>query len=147
MMTSRRIEDLDPKVQPVCQAHIDVCRTNGIEIILTATERDAEAQDELFKIGRIGDARATVTDARGWQSWHQYKCAWDVAPIVHGRIPWDDHAIWQKIGELGEQVGAAWGGRWTKPNRPDRPHFEVKPLGLTTAKAYGLFQKSGTIFV
>lgn len=147
MITSRNIEDLDPKVQPVCVAHRDICAANGIDTVVTATFRDADAQHALYLIGRSGpeDLRKHVTDSDSWQSWHQFKCAWDLAPLIHGKIPWDDESIWKEMAVLGEKVGAEAGAHWT--HFPDRPHFQFKPAWMTLGVARQMFNKTGTIFI
>ncbi len=145
MITSRLITDLDPVVQPICQAHIDECAKHEIDIILTATWRDIEAQDALYAIGRnAGDTRRYVTNAKGGQSWHQYRCAWDIVPVVGGKAVWNDPALWDKVIALGVAVGAEAGANWT--SFKDQPHFQHKPAGMTIDEAFALFTAHGTIF-
>lgn len=146
MITSRKIEDLDPLVQAVCQMHIRSCAAEGIEIILTATYRDVEQQDALYAIGRSPDDKRTkVTNARGGESWHQYRVAWDVVPVVGGKCVWDDKTLWNRVIHLGELSGAEAGANWIRFT--DRPHFEVKPKGLSIADAAVRFSAHGTIFL
>ncbi len=146
MINSRLITDLDPAARSVCQAHLAACASDGIEIILTATWRDIEQQDALYRIGRDpGDLRRRVTNARGGQSWHQYRCAWDVVPVIGGKCMWDDPLLWEKVIAIGEAVGAEAGAKWK--SFPDQPHFQYKPAMLTLAGALTLFNQHGTIFI
>ncbi len=146
MINSRLITDLDPAARTICQAHMDGCAKTGIDIILTATWRDIEQQDALYRIGRDpGDIRKRVTNAKGGQSWHQYRCAWDVVPIIGGKCVWNDTTLWDKVIAIGESVGAEAGAKWK--SFPDQPHFQHKPRGLDLAAAMNLFNNHGTIFV
>jgi len=145
MLNSRLIMDLDPKAQPICAAHIAECAKEGIEIIITSTWRDIEAQDALYAIGRTpGDLRRRVTNARGGQSWHNYRVAWDVVPVIGGKCVWEDPILWEKIIAAGESVGAEAGAKWK--TFPDRPHFQHRPANLEMADAFALFTARGTIF-
>lgn len=146
MINSRKIEDLDPAVQPICRMHIRSCAAEGIEIITTATFRDWEQQNELYKVGRTpGDLRNKVTDAIGGKSWHQYRCAYDVCPIIGGKCVWDDDHIWSRVIALGVLSGAEAGAQWK--TFPDRPHFQVIPKNLTLVDASIRFSAHGSIFI
>lgn len=145
MINSRDLADLDPTARTVCQRHIEGCKNAGVEIMVTSTWRDIEQQDALYKVGRLpGDTRKTVTNAKGGESWHQYKNAWDVVPLVGGKCVWDDMALWDRVISVGEAVGAEAGAKWT--SFPDRPHFQVRPGGMSIATALKEFKERGTIF-
>ena len=146
MINSLYLTDLDPEAQSICQAHIDGCKAAGIEIILTATYRDDEQQNALYQIGRTpGDTRMRVTNAKGGQSWHQYRCAWDVVPIVGGKCVWEDKLLWEKVIAAGVAAGAEAGANWA--SFKDQPHFQYKPDGLTLIEAADRFATHGTIFI
>jgi peptidoglycan L-alanyl-D-glutamate endopeptidase CwlK len=54
-----------------------------------------------------------VTNAKAGDSWHNWRCAVDVVPMVNGKPNWDGlHPVWDQIGTLGEQAGLEWAGRW-----------------------------------
>jgi peptidoglycan L-alanyl-D-glutamate endopeptidase CwlK len=146
MINSRRIEDLDPRVQPICRAHIAACEAESIELLITSTLRDLAAQDALYRIGRDpGDTRLRVTNAKGGQSWHNFGVAWDVVPLIGGKCVWNDPLLWEKIVAAGESVGAEAGAKWKEFK--DQPHFQVKPNGLEMSDAFALFTARGSIFV
>jgi peptidoglycan L-alanyl-D-glutamate endopeptidase CwlK len=113
MINSRKIIELHPKVAVMCQQFIDNCAKAGIEILITSTYRDKEAQDALYAQGRTTPGKI-VTNAKGGQSMHQYKCAFDFVPIVNGKAQWNDPALFGKCGEIGEKIGLEWAGRWKK---------------------------------
>ena len=150
MVNSRNIFDLDPAVRDVCNKQIALCRSAGIEIIITSTWRDFEAQAALYAIGRTTNKdRHTVTKARAGYSWHNFKAAWDVVPVIGGKPLWDSkHSIWREVVAFGKQAGAEAGADWK--SFPDLPHFQFIPTKdgkkITLAQARDLFAASGTVF-
>lgn len=122
MINSRDINDLDPRVAAKCLALIDACRDAGIDLIVTSTYRDNECQESLYAQGRTKPGQI-VTKARAGQSWHNYRLAFDVVPVVGGKAQWNAKSdVWETIGRLGESVGLEWAGRW-KTFR-EMPHFQ-----------------------
>lgn len=111
MINSRKISDLHPKVAYMAKAFIDACAEQHIEILVTSTFRDAESQDALYAQGRTQPGNI-VTHAKAGQSWHNYRCAFDFVPIVHGKAQWDDPALFEKCGQIAESAGLEWAGRW-----------------------------------
>jgi peptidoglycan L-alanyl-D-glutamate endopeptidase CwlK len=90
-----------------------MCKTNGIDVIITSTYRDFASQDALFAQGRTKPGKK-VTNARAGQSYHNFRCAFDFVPIVNGKAMWSDSGLFTKCGEIAELVGLEWAGRWTK---------------------------------
>ncbi len=128
MINSRKLEDLDPHARNICNQHLALCHEAGIELILTSTYRDFEAQTELYAIGRtVHVERVRVTDAKAGHSWHNFKCAWDVVPVVGGKAMWHS-LLWKEVIKFGLEAGAQRGPDW------DMPHFQVVPL-----KSAGLY--------
>lgn len=111
MISSRKIEDLEPKVAELCHRFIDACKAQGIDILITSTYRDHESQAVLYAQGRTTPGKV-VTNAKPGQSWHNWKCAFDFAPLVNGKIPWADAGLFSKCGLIAESVGLEWAGRW-----------------------------------
>lgn len=145
MINSRDINQLDLPARKVCIAHIQGCKAVGIELLVTSTYRDFEAQNDLYAIGRTKDLdRKPVTNARAGSSWHNFKCAYDVVPLVGGKAVWNDETLWKKIISIGKAAGAEAGAEWK--TFPDKPHFQVTS-GITLAVALDRFHESGTIFL
>lgn len=150
MINSRKLTDLDPTPRIVCLRHLALCHQNGIELIITSTWRDYESQDALYAIGRTVDLqRSPVTRARAGRSWHNFKCAWDVVPLISGKAVWDAaDPIWTEVIKYGKEAGAEAGAEWHE--FPDRPHFQVRPqVGgrpIELAEARELFAAHGSIF-
>lgn len=141
MLNSRKIEDLHPKVQAMCKDFIKRCKSQGIDVVVYSTYRDHEAQDDLYAQGRSKPGRR-VTNARGGQSFHNWRVAFDVVPLRKGGPVWgtvypDDITLWEKVGRCGEDAGLEWGGRW---KMVDMPHFQYTG-GLKLAD----FQKGKTL--
>ena len=147
MITSRSIDDLVIPARLRCVAHLAACKREGIDLLITCTHRDAEAQNALYAQGRsraqldaVGLFKAQptpgaiVTNALGGDSMHQWKCAYDVVPLRTGKPIWntsgEDGQLWQRVGELGEQNGLEWAGRWVRFR--EFPHFQFTH-GLTIA--------------
>lgn len=150
MTNSRLLGDLDLEVRSVCMEHVRCCRNAGIEILITSTWRDFDAQDALYAIGRtVNPERRPVTNAVGGKSWHNYRCAWDVVPIICGKPVWDaqDH-IWREVVRIGKECGAKAGADWT--SFPDLPHFQFVPtvhgLPINLGEAAARWKEQGTIF-
>lgn len=128
MINSRKIEDLHPHVASLCRKFIEQCKEAGVEVLVTSTYRDHESQNALYAQGRTAPGKI-VTKAKGGQSFHNHKVAFDVVPLVNGKAIWNDEGLWRKIGQIGQEVGLEWGGNW---KFQDKPHFQYTG-GLTLA--------------
>ncbi len=148
MINSRLLRYLDPTAREVCSDHLLRCRNAGIE--LTSTYRDFEAQDALYAIGRtINPERRVVTNAKAGHSWHNFRCAWDVVPVMSGKPIWDEKdPAWKEVVIHGKEAGAEAGADW--PMFKDLPHFQVRPVQagvhIELAEAMNRWKAHGTIF-
>ena len=113
MVNSRSLTDLNPKVAALCSEFINRCKAEGIDVIITSTYRDKESQDALYAQGRTTPG-SKVTNAKGGQSFHNWKVAFDFCPIVNGKAAWNDTKLFTKCGIIAEEVGLEWAGRWIK---------------------------------
>jgi peptidoglycan L-alanyl-D-glutamate endopeptidase CwlK len=129
MINSREINALEPCVAVLCHKFIADCRAQGIDCLVTSTFRDAESQNALYAQGRTMPG-AIVTNAKGGQSWHNWRCAFDMVPIVHGKAQWNDMETFRKCGEIGKKLGLEWAGDWRKFK--EYAHFQLTQ-GLTLA--------------
>jgi len=111
MINSRSLTDLNPKVAAMCSEFINSCKKQHIDILITSTYRDTESQNALYAQGRTAPGKK-VTNAKGGQSFHNWKVAFDFCPIVNGKPNWSDVALYTKCGEIAESVGLEWAGRW-----------------------------------
>lgn len=124
---SKLLSDLHPIVAIKAQEFLNACKVRGLNVIITSTYRSMDEQNALYAQGRT-KAGQVVTNAKGGESIHNYRCALDFAPVVNGVIPWNDKALFIKIGQVGKSVGFEWGGDWT--SFLDLPHLQMT-LGYT----------------
>ena len=112
MINSRSLEDLIPQAKERIERFIELCKENNIDLLVTSTYRDNESQEALYEQGRTTPGKI-VTNAKPGDSYHNWRCAVDVVPLVNGKPNWDGNdPIWIKVGELGEQSGLEWAGKW-----------------------------------
>jgi len=134
MISSRDLNDLHPAVAVRARAFIAACAAEGIDLLVTSTFRDRESQDALYAQGRARPG-PKVTNARGGQSFHQYRVALDVVPLRAGKPVWGtsgaDGALWRRIGAIGKAHGLDWAGEWTTFR--EFPHFQYTG-GLSLAE-------------
>jgi peptidoglycan L-alanyl-D-glutamate endopeptidase CwlK len=112
MINSRSLDELTPPAKERVEKFLQLCKENDIDLLVTSTYRDHESQTALYEQGRT-TAGKVVTNAKAGDSWHNWRCAVDVVPLINGKPNWDgSDPIWTKIGELGERAGLEWAGRW-----------------------------------
>ena len=98
----------------------------GYEMALLEGYRSPARQDMLAKMG------SAVTNAKAFQSWHQYGLAADCAFLRDGRLVISEKDPWamrgyQLYGEVAESLGLTWGGRWAMM---DLGHTELRLRGV-----------------
>lgn len=121
-MASRSLDDLIPPVKSRAIAFLKACDDAGLDIMIYCTYRSPEEQNELYAQGRTVKSNigvsplrpmgAIVTNAKGGQSWHNYRAAFDFVPLVNGKPAWSDGQLYAKAGEIAESCGLEWAGRW-----------------------------------
>ena len=111
MINSRSLDDLNPMVKELAEKFIANCKVHGWDILIYSTFRDAEAQNAIYAQGRTLPGKI-VTNAKGGQSFHNYRVAFDWVPTLHGKPLWNDEAAYLKCAEIGEALGLEWAGRW-----------------------------------
>ena len=103
MKSSRNLDDLLPPVRARARAFLDACAAAGIDVLITSTLRDVEAQNALYAQGRTAPGKI-VTNARGGDSWHNWGCAIDFVPMLNGKCQWSDLALFRRCGEIGRSL-------------------------------------------
>jgi len=98
----------------------------GYEMALLEGYRSPARQDMLAGMG------TSVTNARAFQSWHQYGLAADCAFWRDGKLLISEKDPWamrgyQLYGEVAESLGLTWGGRW---KMMDLGHTELRMRGV-----------------
>ena len=141
-MASRSLLDLNPETRKRAEMFVAKCATFGIEVLIYCTYRSEKEQEVLYAQGRtttgpnprrskpMGDI---VTNARGGQSWHNFRAAFDFVPIVGGKAAWNDRALYETCGKIAESLDLEWAGRWTGSLR-ETAHCQFRD-GLSLAQA------------
>ena len=111
MINSRALSDLNPTVMKLCMEFIARCKEIGIDILITSTYRDFESQTALYNQGRLTKGNI-VTNAKAGYSFHNYKVAFDFAPLKNGKVDWNDISTFKKCGAIAKDVGLDWAGDW-----------------------------------
>jgi peptidoglycan L-alanyl-D-glutamate endopeptidase CwlK len=98
---------------------------HGYDMAILEGYRSPERQDALALAG------AGVTNARAFQSYHQFGLAADCAFLRDGKLLISEKDPWamrgyQLYGEVAEAAGLTWGGRWTMM---DFGHLELRAPG------------------
>lgn len=121
------LDELLPVVKDRCMHFMAECHNQGITLKVTGTYRSFEEQDALYAEGRTTRG-PIVTNAKGGQSLHNWRVAFDCVPIVNNVAVYNDKALWTKIAHIAASCGLEWGGSWA--SFPDDPHFQYT-LGHT----------------
>ena len=113
-----RLEGLHPDLVKVVQA----CGAGPTHILVVEGLRNRERQKELVAAGK----------SRTMFSRHLTGHAVDLAPLVDGKIDWNDKAAFEALAQsmLAEakklDVEIIWGGGWK--NFYDGPHFQLSSV-------------------
>jgi peptidoglycan LD-endopeptidase CwlK len=112
MVSSRSLDDLDPRVKDLCEKFLEATSAAGFDVLITSTYRDNDAQQALWQQGR-GTPGMIVTNAKPGESFHNYKLAFDFVPLVNGKCSWGDSSVFTQCGTIGKDLGLEWAGDWT----------------------------------
>lgn len=129
-MATRQLDRLAGPVYAAALRFVEVCRVEGLDVLIYCTLRDDAEQAALYAQGRTTPG-AIVTNARPGQSLHNPQLdgkawAFDAVPMRHGKALWSDDAALSAMGRAGEAAGLEWAGRWRGKLR-ERVHFQIKP--------------------
>jgi len=143
LITLERIKALHPKVREEVLNEYNYINEKllgkGVRLRLAYTYRSPEEQTALYNQGRTTKG-AKVTNAKAWQSIHQYSLAFDIVLLLdkdnNGSFEtatWDivkdfdkdGSSDWMEIVTYFKSKGWEWGGDW-KGSLKDYPHFEKR---------------------
>jgi peptidoglycan L-alanyl-D-glutamate endopeptidase CwlK len=130
-MASRDLNDLHPKLKPIAEQFILMCKLKGIDVLIYCTYRSSQEQEKEYAKGRTLPGPKT-TYARPGQSKHNFRMngeaaskAFDCVPMQNGKAIWDSRdPLWKVIGQVGKDLGLNWAGDWI--HFVEYPHFELK---------------------
>ena len=113
-VSAKHITTLEPKVQQMALEWMEKCFAAGFPVRITGGSRTFAEQNELFARGRTKPGKK-VTNARGGQSNHNFKIAWDFGVLrSNGSVDMDDSPRIKQAAIIAEGIGLEWGGRWTR---------------------------------
>ena len=116
---STKTNGLDPEFVKKLEAFEKKLAAGGIKVLLTNGYRSIEEQNNLYAKGRTATG-SIVTNARGGNSWHNFRLAADYAFVINGKVTWN--GPWATFGRIAKECGLEWGGAWT--GFKDRPHVQ-----------------------
>lgn len=107
----RRWDKLDPDFELRLLHVFNRMESLGYKLVLLEGYRSPERQDQLAAMGNH------VTNARAFQSYHQFGLAADCAFLRDGKIVISERDPWamrgyQLYGQEAQAVGLVWGGSW-----------------------------------
>lgn len=126
---ARRLNELSPRFLPLAEKLIARCVEANIQVLIVCTGRTDEEQAAAIAAGTSKVVRSK----------HQSGDAIDLVPYkiydLYGpdKVEWDTRspaaaAVWKRMGQIGEDLGLRWGGRFTPLNAQglgwDPGHFE-----------------------
>lgn len=111
--------ELYPAVRQKRDQLMRIMKAFGRPIVVTGEYRTNTEQDALYAQGRTTPG-LIVTNAKGGESMHNYRVAFDIAFSTDKGLSYDGD--WNAVAEVGKTLGLEWGGDWQ--TFPDRPHFQ-----------------------
>lgn len=118
MLNSRAIDDLRPDVAANCRILLELCKAQGLNVLITQTLRDDEYQGTLYAQGRTQPG-SIITNSKV-TTFHGVGLAFDVCKNVKGH-EYDDAAFFVNVAIIAKAMGFSWGGDW---KFVDVPHFQ-----------------------
>jgi peptidoglycan L-alanyl-D-glutamate endopeptidase CwlK len=115
MQPINEINKLHPNMQALAAEFLELAKARGLDVIIYETLRTSQRQLELYKKG--------YSKLRGG-GMHEYGVAFDA--VFKGKEPWGEKHPWEKLGQVGKDIGLFWGGDWK--SFQDRPHFQLIPV-------------------
>ena len=123
--TRFHIKQLKPEIRTQTISMLYELKKQAINVEIVSSYRSFDSQNELYEKGRRGIiGEKIVTNAKGGESIHNYRLAFDVEVYdKKGKKDWDfEGANWQTVIEKGTSKGFESGYYWSNPYDP--PHFQ-----------------------
>jgi peptidoglycan LD-endopeptidase CwlK len=125
--TERHIRTLHPRAQEAARRLLVTLRKAGFDARVISGTRTYAEQAALYDIGRTGDGKRPVTNAKAGHSNHNFGVAWDIGLFDNG-VHLTTEGPYRNAGLLCP-TDIEWGGDWF--TFPDPPHYQLylrKPL-------------------
>lgn len=119
--SEKNLATVQPQLQKLGRELLRRLAAEGLTFKVTSGNRTQAEQDKLYAQGRYGNKGPIVTWTR--RSRHIGGRAIDLT-LFSGKNPVWESPKYDRAGEIGEELGLVWGGRW-KGGKTDKPHFEL----------------------
>ena len=145
---SKLISELAPNMQNKARLAWETMQNDtrlksyGVDgIAISETKRELAVQMAYYSRGRMdpkdvrmmyavaglydpSDIECRTINTNTLRSKHIQGLAIDLVPVKDGQYWWNaPQQVWERMGEIGENCGLKWGGRWK--DLQDCPHFEI----------------------
>ena len=127
MKNSRDLADLRPDVRVNVEALLEMCKKQGLNVLITQTVRDNEYQAYLYAQGRTRPG-SIVTNSRT-TTFHGKGLAVDFCRNIKGH-EYDDASFFLNVAIIAKHMGFSWGGDWK--SFVDYPHLQWDNRGKYT---------------
>jgi peptidoglycan L-alanyl-D-glutamate endopeptidase CwlK len=112
---------VQPRLEQIGRELLRRLSAEGLTFKVIQGRRTQAEQDALYAKGRTKPG-PKVTWTRN--SRHLTGRAIDLALFQGKNVVWESKH-YTRAGEIGEELGLVWGGRW-KGGKTDKPHFELR---------------------
>lgn len=132
-----KLAQVAPALARKVRAASDALAPQGVYFRVASGLRNYADQDALYAKGRTTPG-PQVTKARGGYSNHNFGCAVDCYPFVHGAtgpLDFNDANAPEFLAMVAalKAQGLAWGGDWH--SIVDKPHFQLSTVPVTPTDA------------
>jgi len=120
--SEKNLATVQPQLQKLGRELLRRLAAEGLTFKVTSGNRTQAEQDALYAQGRSKSKPGPVVT---WtrRSRHIGGRAIDLT-LFYGKNPVWESRHYDRAGEIGEELGLVWGGRW-KGGKTDKPHFEL----------------------
>jgi peptidoglycan L-alanyl-D-glutamate endopeptidase CwlK len=130
--SERNIVTLHPRAQEAARTLLAKLRAAGFDARVLSGTRTYAEQEQLYRIGRYGDSRKPVTNARAGASNHNFAIAWDIGLFDGGKYLTNVSPYNAAAKHIPE--GVEWGGTWRTFRDP--PHYQLAlPVSLKEVRS------------
>ena len=127
MLNSRDLADLRADVRANVETLLELCREQGLNVLITQTKRDNEYQAYLYAQGRARPG-AIITNSKT-TTFHGKGLAIDFCENRKGH-EYEDPAFFRNVAIIAKGLGFSWGGDWK--SFVDYPHLQWDDHGRYT---------------
>ena len=125
--SQKKLDLLEPKFKAVIAKLVKCGQDAGLDVQISCGYRSPETQAELYDQGRTKVGKV-ITNARPWQSLHQYNIAADLFFIVDSKAdftPSNYKKLWELACKAGlDAEGLTWSGKWLGKLK-ESAHFQL----------------------